>query len=171
MSLGCVYIPDKTPSLEKKLEKIGEKSYNKKEVKHAHHAVKAGNPILDIKTLLSILDKDKSLRQFPDRSAKWFLENTQNLQGLLKIIAGNLVDYFDFDKVKIENTTFISDDLRQQMSDLVYLLPFREEANGSGIGGDDLYSCGTSIHSGSDDGVAGCCLICVRYGSDNVVCI
>ena len=59
------------------------------------------------------------------------LENTENLRGLLEIIAGDIVEHFDFSKVEIENTTFISDDLRQQMSDLVYLLPFREKANAS----------------------------------------
>lgn len=94
-----------------------------------HNTVKAGTAILDIKTLLSTIDK--SFKHFPDRGAKWLLENTENLRGLLEIIASDLVEHFDFSRVKIENTTFISDDLRQQVSDLVYLLPFREKANAS----------------------------------------
>ena len=66
------------------------------------------------------------IKQFPDRSAKWLLENTENLRGLLEIIAGDIVEYLDFDNVEIKNTTFIADDLRQQESDLIYLLPFRD---------------------------------------------
>ena len=54
------------------------------------------------------------------------MENTENLRGLLQIIAGDIVEYLDFDNVEIKNTTFIADDLRQQESDLIYLLPFRD---------------------------------------------
>ena len=57
-----------------------------KKGKSAHNAIKAGATILDIKTLISTLDKDKSLRHFPDRGAKWFLENTDNLYGLLRSV-------------------------------------------------------------------------------------
>ena len=81
--------------------------------------------MLDIKTLLA--DLDTRIHQFHDRSAKWLLENTENLKGLLEIIASDLVEHLDFSRVEIQNTTFIPDDLRQQASDLVYLLPFRDE--------------------------------------------
>ena len=81
--------------------------------------------MLDIKTLLA--DLDTRIHQFHDRSAKWLLENTENLKALLAIIASELVEHLDFSNVEIQNTTFIPDDLRQQASDLVYLLPFREE--------------------------------------------
>ena len=57
------------------------------------------------------------------------LENTENLKGLLEIIASDIVEHLDFSQIEIKNTTFIPDDLRQQASDLVYLLPFREEEN------------------------------------------
>ena len=98
-----------------------------KKRKPTHYAVKADTIMLEIKDLLSALDK--SLKQFPDRSAKWLLENTQNLRGLLEIIASDIIEYLDFSKVEIKNTTFISDNLRQQESDLVYLLPFRDAVN------------------------------------------
>ena len=83
--------------------------------------------MLDIKSFLSSLET--SVKQFPDRSAKWLLENTENLRGLLEIIAGDIVEHLDFSKVEIKNTTFIPDNLRQQESDLVYLLPFRDPNN------------------------------------------
>lgn len=81
--------------------------------------------MLDIKTLLA--DLDTRIHQFHDHSAKWLLENTENLKALLAIIASDLVEHLDFSRVEIQNTTFIPDDLRQQESDLVYLLPFRDE--------------------------------------------
>ena len=81
--------------------------------------------MLDIKTLLT--DLDTHIHQFHDRSAKWLLENTENLKGLLEIIASDLVEHLDFSRVEIQNTTFIPDDLRQQASDLIYRLPFRDE--------------------------------------------
>ena len=81
--------------------------------------------MLDIKTLLA--DLDTRIHQFHDRSAKWLLENTDNLKGLLEIVASDLVEHLDFSRVEIQNTTFIPDDLRQQASDLVYLLPFRDQ--------------------------------------------
>ena len=83
--------------------------------------------MLDIKTLLA--DLDTRIHQFPDRSAKWLLENTENLKGLLEIIASDIVEHLDFNQVEIENTTFIPDDLQRQESDLVYLLPFRDQSN------------------------------------------
>ena len=66
------------------------------------------------------------LGTFPDRSARWLLSNTDNLQGLLEIIGSDLVDALDFSKVQLVNTTFIADNLREQESDLVFLLPFRD---------------------------------------------
>ena len=66
------------------------------------------------------------LGTFPDRSAKWLLSNTDNLQGLLEIIGSDLVASLDFRKVQRVNTTFVADNLREQESDLVFLLPFRD---------------------------------------------
>lgn len=52
--------------------------------------------MLDIKDFLAALDT--SVKQFPDRSAKWLLENTENLRGLLEIIASDIVAYLDFSR-------------------------------------------------------------------------
>ena len=123
--IGCVYIPDKMPSLNKKLEKTSEKPSNTKKETTARVGRKEDAIMLDINDLLEALKT--RVEQFPDRSAKWLLENTENLRGLLEIIAGDIVECLDFSKVEIKRTTFIPDNLREQESDLVYLLPFRDE--------------------------------------------
>ncbi|MDE0397724.1 MAG: Rpn family recombination-promoting nuclease/putative transposase [Candidatus Poribacteria bacterium] len=66
------------------------------------------------------------LGTFPDRSARWLLSNPDNLHGLLEIIGNDLVGSLDFRRVRRVNTTFIADNLREQESDLVFLLPFRD---------------------------------------------
>ena len=79
--------------------------------------------MLDTNEILSLLKG--SLEQFADRSAKWLLANIDNLRGLLEIIGEDIVGSLDFSKVQLVNTTFIADNLREQESDLVFLLPFR----------------------------------------------
>ncbi len=80
--------------------------------------------MLDTNEVLSFF-RD-SLGQFSDRSAKWLLSNPENLRGLLEIIGSDLASSLDFSKVQRVNTTFIADNLREQESDLVFLLPFRD---------------------------------------------
>lgn len=62
---------------------------------------------------------------FPDRSAKWLLRQREHLWALLKLIASDLVEHLDFDRVKHLNRSFISDELRAQESDMVFSVPFR----------------------------------------------
>ncbi len=80
--------------------------------------------MLDINEILSLLKTP--LDQFADRSAKWLLANIDNLRALLEMIGSDLVDALDFSKAQLVNTTFIADNLREQESDLVFLLPFRD---------------------------------------------
>ena len=80
--------------------------------------------MLDNNEILSLLKAP--LEKFADRSAKWLLANTDNLQGLLEIIGSDVVSRLDFRKVQRVNTTFIPDNFRQQEADLVFLLPFRD---------------------------------------------
>ena len=77
----------------------------------------------DIEEILSFLGEP--LRTFPDRSAKWLLANSDNLRELLYIIDSDIVNALDFRRVQRVNTTFIADNLREQESDLVFLVPFR----------------------------------------------
>ena len=80
--------------------------------------------MLDNNEILSLLKAP--LEKFADRSAKWLLANTDNLQGLLEIIGSEIVALLDFRKVQRVNTTFIADNFREQESDLVFLLPFTD---------------------------------------------
>lgn len=70
---------------------------------------------------------DIPIEHFPDRSAKWLLEDSNHVRGLLEIVASDLVDRLDFRQLSHVNTTFIPDNLRQQESDIVYSVPFRGE--------------------------------------------
>ena len=80
--------------------------------------------MIDVNEIISFFRE--SLGQFADRSAKWLLSNPYNLRSLLEIIGEDLVESLDFSRVQSVNTTFIADNLREQESDLVFLLPFRD---------------------------------------------
>lgn len=80
--------------------------------------------MLDSSEILSFF-RD-SLGKFSDRSAKWLLSNPENLRGFLEIIGDDFVASLDFSSIQRVNTTFIADNLREQESDMVFLLPFRD---------------------------------------------
>ena len=67
------------------------------------------------------------VREFPDRGTKWLLEFHENVKGLLQIVASDLAERLDFSRLEWVNETFIPDNLREQESDVVYLVPFRSE--------------------------------------------
>ena len=66
-----------------------------------------------------------SSHQFPDRSAKWLIRQREHLEGLLRMVAGEIADALNFDRVEQLNRSFISDELRSQESDMVFKVPFR----------------------------------------------
>lgn len=66
-----------------------------------------------------------SNRHFPDQSAKWLFQEVENLRGLIKIIAPELVELLDFTGLTQLNSSFVSDTLRAQESDMVFSVPFR----------------------------------------------
>ena len=68
---------------------------------------------------------DVSSSHFPDRSAKWLLRQRENLEGLLRMVGGEIADALDFGRVEQVNRSFISDELRTQESDMVFRVPFR----------------------------------------------
>jgi len=70
------------------------------------------------------------VRAFPDRGTKWLLEFHENVKGLLQIVASDLAGRLDFSRLEKVNETFIPDNLREQESDVVYLVPFRGEDTG-----------------------------------------
>ena len=67
-----------------------------------------------------------SSSHFPDRSAKWLIRQREHLQALLEMLAGEIADALDFERVEQLNRSFISDELRTQESDMIFSVPFRE---------------------------------------------
>ena len=65
------------------------------------------------------------LTHFPDRSIKWLLQDKENVQGLIEIVAGELADLIDFSQLELQNRSFISKTLREQESDLLFSVPFK----------------------------------------------
>ncbi len=57
------------------------------------------------------------------------LEETENIRGLIEIIANELVEYLDFSRLEIDKTSYITDILKTLESDLVFTVPFREEVS------------------------------------------
>ena len=68
---------------------------------------------------------DGPLEHFPDRSVRWLLQNKENVQGLIEILAGDIAAQIEFSQLVPLNTSFIPDTLREQESDLVFQVPFR----------------------------------------------
>lgn len=68
---------------------------------------------------------DFTIEHFADRSAKWLFQYTHNVEGLLEIVAAELVGAIDFSRLVPLNRRFISDTLREQESDVVFSVPFR----------------------------------------------
>ena len=66
-----------------------------------------------------------TIEHFPDRSAKWLFQYKHNVQGLLEIVASELVISIDFSRLVPLNRRFISDTLQEQESDMVFSVPFR----------------------------------------------
>ena len=71
---------------------------------------------------------DFPIEHFADHSARWLLEDKENVRGLLEIVAEHLVSHLDFGQLTQINRSFIPDNLREQESDLVYGVPFRSES-------------------------------------------
>ena len=68
---------------------------------------------------------DFTIEHFPDRSARWLFQYKQNVQGLLEIVANELVEFIDFSRLVPLNRRFISDTLQEQESDVVFSVPFQ----------------------------------------------
>ena len=54
---------------------------------------------------------DIPIEHFPDRSARWLLQDKENVRGLVEIIASELVALLDFSRLAHLNRSFISDTL------------------------------------------------------------
>ena len=70
---------------------------------------------------------DIKIEHFPDRSARWLFQDKNNVQGLLEILASELVDLIDFSQLTQINRSFIPNTLREQESDIVFHVPLRSD--------------------------------------------
>lgn len=71
------------------------------------------------------------VREFPDRGTKWLLESAENTSCLLRIVATDLADRIDFERLHHIPTTFIPDNLRKQEADVIFLAPFLDQVEGT----------------------------------------
>ena len=71
---------------------------------------------------------DIRIEHFPDRSARWLLQDRENVRGLVEIVAAELVELIDFSQLAQINRSFIPDNLREQESDLVFSVPLHSES-------------------------------------------
>ena len=69
-------------------------------------------------------------REFPDRGTKWLLGHPDHLRHLLRILAADISDRIDFDRLAPLPTELLSESLRKQLADLVFTAPFQDEAQG-----------------------------------------
>ena len=83
---------------------------------------------MKIQDIEALTHFDFPIEHFYDRSTRWLLEDSENVRGLLEIVAEHLVERLDFRRVLHVNRSFIPDNLREQESDLVYRVPFRGES-------------------------------------------
>ncbi|MDE0682568.1 MAG: Rpn family recombination-promoting nuclease/putative transposase [Candidatus Poribacteria bacterium] len=68
---------------------------------------------------------DFPIQHFPDRSARWLLQDKENVRGLMEIVAAQLASHIDFTQLAQLNRSFVSDTLREQESDIIFSVPFR----------------------------------------------
>lgn len=61
---------------------------------------------------------------FHDRIIRWLLEEQEFVRGLIDIIDDSIVAHLDFDRLTPVNRSYIPDNLREQVSDIVFTVPF-----------------------------------------------
>ena len=66
------------------------------------------------------------LAHFPDRSARWLFIDSENVRGLVELVAGHIATLLDFSQLTALNRDFLSDTLREQEADLVFSVPFQD---------------------------------------------
>jgi hypothetical protein len=64
------------------------------------------------------------VREFPDRGTQWLLDTPDNVRAIMRLLAPALAEQMDFTHLQRVRTTFIPDDLRKQMADLLFRVPF-----------------------------------------------
>ncbi len=71
---------------------------------------------------------DGRVEHFPDRSVRRLLQNKENVRGLVEIVASNLAALIDFNQLVPMNRSLLPETLREQEADVVYRVPFKNQA-------------------------------------------
>ena len=71
---------------------------------------------------------DTQVGHFADKSARWLFRQKENVQGLIAILAEDLEEHLDFQRLRLLNRSFVDDTLRDLQSDMVFSVPFRDAA-------------------------------------------
>jgi len=70
-------------------------------------------------------DTEPPIREFADRGVIWLLESTENLRGIVALLAKEIAERLDFSRAERLNRSFIPEDLHKQEADLLFRVPFR----------------------------------------------
>ena len=76
---------------------------------------------------------DTQIGHFADKSARWLFRQKENLQGLIRILAEELEEHLDFQRLTVLNRSFVDDTLRDLQSDMVFSVPFRDTTQGEDV--------------------------------------
>ena len=90
----------------------------------AGHKLQTETKIADLEEIRTLFNT--KVGHFADKSARWLFKKTENLRGLVLILASELVEHLDFTQTRIENRSIVDDTLRDVVSDMVFTVPFRD---------------------------------------------
>ena len=76
---------------------------------------------------------DTQVGHFADKSARWLFRQKENVQGLIRILAEDLEEHLDFQRLKVLNRSFVDDTLQDLQSDMVFSVPFRDATQGEDV--------------------------------------
>ena len=76
---------------------------------------------------------DTQIGHFADKSARWLFRQKENVQGLIRILAEELEEHLDFQRLTVLNRSFVDDTLRDLQSDMVFSVPFRDTTQGEDV--------------------------------------
>lgn len=80
--------------------------------------------IPDIDEILTIVNT--KIGHFPDKIAKWLFKESENLRGLVLILASELAENLNFEQTKIESSNVVDNTLRELVSDMVFTVPYQD---------------------------------------------
>ena len=76
---------------------------------------------------------DSPIQHFPDRSARWLLQDNENVRALVNLVFPESAPHMDFSKMVRTTGSFILDNLRNQEADIVIEVPFRHESESDNL--------------------------------------